>query len=99
MKIVKTINEVREIISEWKLSGYKIGLVPTMGYLHEGHQSLISRSLENDKTVVSSLVRTKIMTLIQEILKVMLKNAGNLEQILFSHRMLQKCMKTIFQHL
>lgn len=56
MKIVKTINEVREIISEWKLSGYKIGLVPTMGYLHEGHQSLISRSLENDKTVVSIFV-------------------------------------------
>ena len=36
MKIVKTINEVREIISEWKSKGYKIGLVPTMGYLHEG---------------------------------------------------------------
>lgn len=57
MKVVKTIKEVREIIKEWKDAGYTIGLVPTMGYLHAGHGSLIKKSSENnDKTVVSVFV-------------------------------------------
>lgn len=57
MKVVKTIKEVREIVSEWRREGLTIGLVPTMGYLHEGHQSLICKSAEqNDRTVVSVFV-------------------------------------------
>lgn len=56
MKIAKTIKEVREIVSEWKKQGFSVGLVPTMGYLHEGHQSLIRCSNENDRTVVSVFV-------------------------------------------
>ncbi|MGN0612270.1 MAG: pantoate--beta-alanine ligase [Porcipelethomonas sp.] len=57
MKIVKTIKEVRDIVSQWKGEGKKIGLVPTMGYLHEGHQSLIKASVsDNDRTVVSVFV-------------------------------------------
>lgn len=54
MKIAVTINEVRNQIKEWKSQGFTVGLVPTMGYLHEGHGSLIKTSAENcDKTVVS----------------------------------------------
>lgn len=57
MQIVHTIKEVREIVNSWKKEGFTVGLVPTMGYLHEGHQSLISKSVEqNDRTVVSVFV-------------------------------------------
>lgn len=57
LKIVHTIREVREYVSQWKNEGLSVGFVPTMGYLHEGHQSLIKKSVEeNDRTVVSIFV-------------------------------------------
>ena len=57
MKVVKTVKEVRDIVSAWKREGLSVGLVPTMGFLHEGHQSLISKSAsQNDRTVVSVFV-------------------------------------------
>ena len=57
MIIAKTIDEARAQIRLWKAEGCTIGLCPTMGYLHEGHLSLMRASKrDNDKTVASVFV-------------------------------------------
>lgn len=55
--IEKTVAGVKAQVREWKKAGLTVGLVPTMGYLHEGHKSLIDRAVkENDRVVVSVFV-------------------------------------------
>ena len=57
MEITGKIDEVRRKVKEWRKQGLSVGLVPTMGYLHEGHKSLIDRAVaENDRVVVSAFV-------------------------------------------
>lgn len=57
MNIAETIKETRQMVKAWRRQGLTVGLVPTMGFLHEGHESLIRRSAaENDRTVVSIFV-------------------------------------------
>ena len=57
LQVATSVEEAKRTINAWKADGLTIGLVPTMGYLHEGHRSLIERAVaENDRVIVSVFV-------------------------------------------
>ncbi len=55
MRVVRTPAELREVREEHRARGVTVGLVPTMGYLHEGHDSLLKAAREQTEVVVMSL--------------------------------------------
>lgn len=57
MQTVTTIEEVRAAVRGWRREGLTVGMVNTMGFLHEGHKSLIVRAAaENDRVVVTDFL-------------------------------------------
>lgn len=58
--IVRTLGELREEVAGWKRRGETVGVVPTMGALHEGHMSLVRRAVEDcDRVIVTLFVNPK----------------------------------------
>ena len=55
MIIACTVEEVRKQVAQWKKEGLIVGLVPTMGYLHEGHASLVDKAVSQCDKVVASV--------------------------------------------
>lgn len=55
MIIANTISQVRDQVRQWRREGLTVGLVPTMGYLHEGHGSLVEKAAEDCDRVVASV--------------------------------------------
>ena len=106
MLIYGQIKQVREAVKEWKKEGKSVGFVPTMGYLHEGHKSLIDAARrENDKVCSEHFVNPMQFGLTEDLdsyprdLNRDAKLCEDAELTLFSIHRLMRCMQTASAHM
>ncbi len=55
MKVIKTVKELRSLVKSYKRQGMEIGFVPTMGFLHQGHISLVEAARKENDIVIASI--------------------------------------------
>lgn len=55
LALFRTVQDMRDQVATWRREGLKIGLVPTMGGLHEGHQSLVTRAAKKCDRVIATI--------------------------------------------
>lgn len=80
MKVAERIRETREVVEFWRKQGLSVGLVPTMGYLHKGHESLIKKAMEeNDRVVVTIFVNPAQFDRVEDLEKYPVKTEEDLK--------------------
>lgn len=101
MKVIHSIKELKEYVHQCKRDGKSIGLVTTMGALHEGHASLIQAARkENDVVITTVFVNptqfgpNEDYEAIQERWMRMRRSQRPPERIFSSHRLRLKCIRT-----
>ena len=55
LKVVRSVADLRAVVAGWRRAGETVALIPTMGYLHEGHLALVRRGRELATRTVASL--------------------------------------------
>jgi len=55
MQVIKQIEQLKQVVRDAKRQGKSVGLVPTMGYLHEGHLTLMRRARQEQGLVIATL--------------------------------------------
>ncbi len=82
MEVAIKIKEVRGAVEQWKRQGLTVGLVPTMGCLHQGHASLIKKAVEeNDRVVVTIFVNPTQFDRAEDLENYPVKRREDLEMI------------------